>query len=93
MKKKKKNRVVSITYTPVFGDLKEDEISASRAERGNLSIQMTNGRMACKTLCLSKTFQDHKWAQSFNDAVHNFAKHHKNLRLLKPDGISRNTKV
>ena len=81
--------MVSVTYTPIFGDLEEDEISTSLVERGNLTIRMTNGRMVRKTLGFSKTFQDHRWAQMFNDAVYNFVKPHKGLRQEKPDGIRK----
>jgi hypothetical protein len=89
VKVKEKNRVVSITYESVFGDMEPEEISTSLVERGNLTIRMTNGRMVRKTMGFSKTLQDHKWAQNFNDAVYNFVKPNKSLRLKKPDGIRK----
>jgi len=89
VKVKEKNRVVSITYVSVFGEMEKDEISTSMVERGNLTIRMTNGRMVRKTMGFSKTYQDHRWAQTFNDAVYNFVKPNKGLRLKKPDGIRK----
>lgn len=89
VKEKQGNRVVSITYTPVFGELDIEEISTSLVERGNLTIRMTNGRMVRKSLGFSKAFQDHRWAQVFNDAVYNFVKPHKSLRQEKPDGVRK----
>lgn len=89
VKVKQGNRVVSIKYTPIFGELDIEEISTSLVERGNLTIRMTNGRMVRKTLGFSKAFQDHRWAQTFNDAFYNFIKPNKSLRLEKPDGIRK----
>lgn len=89
VKEKEKNRVVSIKYIPVFGELDTKEISTSLVERGNLTIRMTNGRMTRKTLGFSKALQDHRWAQTFNDAFYNFIKNHKALRQKKPDGIRK----
>ena len=86
---KEKNRVVSITYASVFSEMGKEEISTSLVERGNLTIRAINGSMARKTMGFSKTLQDHRWAQTFNDAVYNFVKPHKGLRLKKPDGIRK----
>lgn len=89
VKVKEKNRVVSITYASIFGEMEKEEISTSLVERGNLTIRMTNGRMVRKTIGFSKTFQDHEWAQMFNDAVYNFINPNKSLRMKKPDGIRK----
>lgn len=86
VKVKEKNKVVSITYASVFGGMEKREISTSLVERGNLNIRTTNGRMVRKTMGFSKTIQDHKWAQTFNDAVYNLVRPHKSLRLKKPVG-------
>jgi hypothetical protein len=89
VKHRRRGQVVEVTYTCVYGKLEEATISTAGVERGNLTIRQTNGRMERKTLRCSKTFQDHRKAQVFNDAVYNFVRPHKSLRIKHPEGVRK----
>lgn len=85
VKHRRRGRVTEVSYTSVYGKMEDGTISTSGVERGNLTIRQTNGRMERKTLHFSKTFQDHRKAQVFNDAYYNFVRPHKSLRLKQPE--------
>ena len=89
VKHRRRGRVAEVTYRSVYGKMEDGTISTSGVERGNLTIRQTNGRMERKTLHFSKTFQDHRKAQVFNDACYNFVRPHKSLRLKQPEGLRK----
>lgn len=91
LKRRRKNRMVKVEREVVFGKMEVSSISSSIIERDNLTVRMTNGRMVRKTIAFSKSLEDHRNAQILYDAVYNFAKPHKGLRvrLEQPQGSKK----
>ncbi len=82
-------RVVKVTRSVIFGEVKEAQINTAYIERDNLTLRQELKRLTRKTLGFSKNRRELQHALNFIDTHDNFVKPHQSLRIKAPPSDHR----
>lgn len=93
IKQRENGRVVGVKLRVIFGD--KDEVlellgkSTAYVERTHLTMRLFNGRLARRTLALSKELKMYRASAAWEDLVYNFGRPLKILRVEVSDDPKR----
>jgi hypothetical protein len=89
IKEREGSKLISITTKVIYGDTEEVKDflgeNTSYVERTNLTSRQMNGRIVRKTLSFSKALRFLKAASTLEDAIYNFTRFVKTLRVKAED--------
>lgn len=98
-KTREKGRVVNVEKKVIIGSIEEvrdvllqtssDEISTYCAERNNLTMRQSNGRLSRKKLSFSKNLEKFKQQMRLDTAYYNLCRTHMSIRLGAVKGVTR----